>query len=67
MSYIEVNDIFDDLKQENKRLLKQLLFAEKCLKCLTEFKSFLDLIFNKFNNNLENNDISELQKPLIEI
>ena len=57
MSYIEIRDIFDDLREENRRLLNELLFADKCLKCLTEFKLFLDLIFNKINNNLENNDI----------
>ena len=50
MAYININDIFNDLKEENKRLLNQLLFADKCLKCLTEFKSFVDLVINKINN-----------------
>ena len=57
MTYINTNDIFDDLKEENKRLLYELLFADKCLKCLTEFKSFVDLVINKINNYLEVNDI----------
>ena len=57
MAYIKINDIFNDLKEENKRLLNELLFADKCLKCLTEFKSFVDLVINKINNYLEENDI----------
>ena len=57
MAYFNVNDIFDDLKEENKRLFNELLFADKCLKFLTEFKSFVDLVINKINNYLEENDI----------
>ena len=57
MAFIIVNDIFDELKEENKRYLNELLFADKCLKCLTEFKSFVDLVINKINNYLEVNDI----------
>ena len=57
MAFIIVNNIFDDLKEENNRLLNELLFADKCLKCLTEFKSFVDLVINKINNYLEENDI----------
>ena len=62
MSYIEVIDIFDDLRQENKRLLNELLFADKCLKCLTEFKTFVDLVINKIDNYLEVNDISKYRE-----
>ena len=57
MTYININDIFNELKEENKRLLNELLFADKCLKCLTEFKLFVDLVINKINNYLEENDI----------
>ena len=57
MAYININDIFNNLKEENKRLLNELLFADKCLKCLIEFKSFVDLVINKINNYLEENDI----------
>ena len=62
MAYINVNDIFDDLKEENRRLLNELLFADKCLKCLTKFKSFVDLVINKINNNLDDKDISKYRE-----
>ena len=62
MSLIEVRDIFDELREENRRLLNELLFAERRLKCLTEFKSFVDLIFNKINVYLEENDISKYRE-----
>ena len=62
MAYIIVNNIFDDLKEENKRLLNELLFADKCLKCLIEFKSFVDLVINKINNYLEVTDISKYRE-----
>ena len=38
-----VNDVFDELKAENERLLNELSFADKCLKLLTEIKAFIDL------------------------
>ena len=65
MAYINVNDIFDDLKEENERLLNELLFADKCLKYLTEFKSFVDLVINKINNYLEENDISKYRENFV--
>ena len=58
MSYIEVNDIFDDLSNENKRLLTDLKFADKCLKMLIDFKEFIELISHKFKYDL---DLIELQ------
>ena len=30
---IKVNDIFDELFAENKRLLNELLFSQKCFEC----------------------------------
>ena len=62
MSLIKVREIFDELTEENRRLLNELLFAERRLKCLTEFKSFVDLIFNKINVYLEENDISKYRE-----
>ena len=44
---IEVNDLFDELRQENRRLLRELSFAEKCIKLLERFRSNL----KSFNNN----------------
>ena len=62
MSLIIVRDIFDELRDENRRHLNELLFVEKCLKCLTEFKSFVDLIFNKIDVYLEENEISKYRE-----
>ena len=45
--YVLVNDIFDDLFNENKRLLNELLFANKCIEVLNEIKTFLDLNSNE--------------------
>ena len=44
MSNILVNDIFDELLDENKRLLNELLFSNKCINLFIEFKSFIDSI-----------------------
>lgn len=48
MSHIIVNDIFDDLKDENKRL-------NECLNVLIRFKTFIDLISDKIKTTLESN------------
>ena len=41
--YIDVNDVFEDLSHENRRLAKELIFVNKCLKYLIEFKSLVEL------------------------
>jgi hypothetical protein len=61
---LRVNDLFDELKDENKRLLKQLLFAERKIKVLEKFRNHLnnfriyccnENIVNKLNfQDLEN-------------
>ena len=56
MSLAKVSDIFEQLKEENKKLLNELMFANKCLIKLIEFKSFIELIFQKISNNLEVNE-----------
>ena len=56
MSYIELNDILEELLDENKRLFNELLFANNCLTKFIEFKSFIEIVFNKVNNYLEPND-----------
>ena len=50
--YVLVNDIFDDLFDENKRLLNELLFADKCINLLNKIKTFLDLNSNEIKVNL---------------
>ena len=57
MSYIENIDILENLKQENERILNKLIFANNCLKYSIEFILFVDSVFNKVNNYLEDNDI----------
>ena len=54
MSYIEINDIFDELRDENKKLFNELLSANNLINILSEFKSFIDSIFNKFNTDSNN-------------
>ena len=54
MSYIEINDIFDELRDENKRLFNELLSANNLIDILSEFKSFIDSIFNTFNTDSNN-------------
>ena len=55
-SQIVVNDVFDELKEENKRITNKLLFADKFLKVLIEFKCFVELNSNQFKLNLEENN-----------
>ena len=62
MSCVEVNDIFDQLFDENKRLINELLFAKKCLKILLEFKTFVDFISIKFKTILESNETKKFEK-----
>ena len=50
--YVLVNDIFDELFNENKRLLNELSFADKCIKVLNKIKTFIDLNSNEIKVNL---------------
>ena len=69
---ILVNDVLEELNEENKRLFNELLFADKCLKVLIEFKSFVELNSNNFKLNLEENnnkifeDLSEKVKQVLD-
>ena len=57
MSNILVNDIFDELLDENKRLLNELLFSNKCINLFIEFKSFIDSISLKLKPILVSNEL----------
>ena len=57
MTSVEVVDVVEELSDENKRLLKELLFANKCLKALIEFKTFSELLFNTFKYNFSFDDL----------
>ena len=70
MSSILINDIFEELSEENKRLLNELMFANKCLNVLIRFKTFIDFIFNKIETNLDSNNcqkFKELRKEVEDI
>ena len=55
LSVIRVNDIFDELIDENKRL-------KQCLNVFIQFKTFVDLVFKKLKNNLDSNDLQEFNR-----
>ena len=62
MSEILVNDIYDELFEENKRLLFQLVFADQCLKALIKFKAFVDFISTKFKTKFNSNESKKFDK-----
>ena len=62
MSSILVTDILHELKEENKRLLNELLYAKQCLKVLIEFKINFDFYSNKFKQSLEINEWKKFEK-----
>src|ERR1700712_3809983 len=55
MSCIRVNDIFDELFDENKRV-------KQCLKVLIEYKNFVDFVFEKIKTNLDSNDSQKFEE-----
>ena len=57
MSNVSVNDIFDELFNENKRLLNELKFAKKCVEVLNEIKVFFDSNSNEIKLNLVSNQL----------
>ena len=58
---IKANDVFEELSEENKRLLTDLTFANECLLKLLQLKSFLELIFDKISYTLEECDSQKYQ------
>ena len=59
MSEREEEQRLEDMSEDSKQSLNDLMFANKCLNILTEFKSFVDSIFDKIKDNLEENDFSK--------
>ena len=59
---VEVKDIFDELLTENKRLLNELLFANKCLDVLNEFKIHLNRVYDKFESIIRSDDKREFNE-----
>ena len=61
--YLQINrNQFNEVVEENLRLENELLFANKCIETLITFKSFVDLISNKFKNNLNSNEWQKFEK-----
>ena len=58
---IKINDIFEEINEENKRQLNDLMFANECLLKLIKFKTFVELIFDKIRYNLEEFDSKKYQ------
>ena len=55
-------NIFNEIVDQNIKLKKELLFANKCIETLITFKTFVDFISNKFKNNLNSNEWQKFEK-----
>lgn len=60
---IEAEDVFEELKQENRRLLNELIFAEKCINLLEKFRTNL----KSFNNNCKCDETIEYKLSFNEL
>ena len=56
MCSIIIEDIFDELKEENKRLCEELAFIREKQKVFIQFKITFDLYSNKIKQSLESNE-----------
>ena len=50
--WAETNDVFEDLSEENKRLINELICAEQCLKKFNDLKVFIDSLLDKISIDL---------------
>ena len=62
MSSADMEEGFDEFSEATKDTFNEILFTNKCLKVLIEFKSFVDSIFDKIKHNLEENDFSKYKE-----
>ena len=60
-SQINKNE-FNKIVDQNIKLKKELLIANKCIETFVTFKSFIDFISNKFKNNLNSNEWQKFEK-----
>ena len=65
MPYIEINDIFDELRDEDKRIFNELQFANNLIDIYSEFKSFIDSNINTFNT--DSNTLNKYQELCLKI
>ena len=56
MCSIIIEDIFDELKEENKRLSEELAFIREKQKVFIQFQNAFDLYSNKIKQSLESNE-----------
>ena len=60
---VDINDIFEELTEDNKRLSNQLMFSNKYIKTVDEFMTFVDLIFTRLKTLLSPNNYRSLCEP----
>ena len=61
-SFLVIEDIFDELREENKRLSNELIFVNKCLNIFIEFKTFVNSVFNTFKDNFSSIDSQKYEE-----
>ncbi len=66
---LEINDLFVELKNENKRLLNELLFAQKLIKLFESYRNYLNVFHNNCNcdQNIENIRLAHKSLPLFKL
>ena len=64
MCSIIIEDIFDELKEENKRLCEELAFIREKQKVFIQFKITFDLYSNKIKQSLESNEWQKFETLL---
>ena len=61
-SFLVIEDVFEELTEENQRLLNELIFANKCLNIFIEFKAFVNSMFNIFKDNFSSIDSQKYEE-----
>ena len=64
MCSLVIEDVFYELKDENKRLSDELLITTERLQILIEFKITFDLLSDKIKQSLELNEWQKFEKLL---
>ena len=56
MSSSEADESLDELSDDNKNYFNDLMFTNKCVSLLSEMKSFIELLFEKYENTFDSID-----------
>ena len=59
---VMASDVFEEIIDENNRLISELLFADRCLSVLREVKAFHDWIANQLRPLLDENQLKSYTK-----